>query len=583
MRSRWYFVSSVLLLPAVSAALWVAGTSAQSTVDSESGIYVLTAPGTWGAAQDEAVQKAGGMVTYRHGPSGIGVATSVSPNFVKKVKASGAIAQVNLDEMVQWQEPIQEVELEEEVVTPGDETFINSQWNLVAIEAAGAWDAGYTGSGVRVAILDGGIHKSHVDLDGNLDLAASRSYVPGFTFDQDTGTFWHGTHVAGIVAAEDNGIGTVGVAPGATLIGVKVLHSGSGLFSWLIMAILYAADPVAEGGAGADIINMSLGALFPKGGGPGTGQLIGAVNRAVNYATERNVLVVSAAGNAAFDLDHTASYVQIPAQSGSGIAVSATGPVGYGVGWPSGAMNFRRPASYTNYGNSLVWVAAPGGDFVLPGSDLCAIPRCCGGPAVTFPCWVHDMVVSTARGAPASVATYAWAAGTSMAAPAVSGVAALVKQRFPGISVGDLKNHIAQTADDEGAGGHDPFYGRGFVNARRAATEAGAMSPSPLPESPSAGSATVAADLWLTPRPNPTRAWTAVHFGLPRDTEVSLAIYDVRGRQVRELVSGLQTAGEHRAAWDLRDDANRSVASGLYFAILRAEGRVLKRSIVALR
>jgi subtilisin family serine protease len=58
-----------------------------------------------------------------------------------------------------------------------------------------------------------------------------------------------------------------------------------------------------------------------------------------------------------------------------------------------------------------------------------------------------------------------------MAAPAASGVAALIKQRFPNISVGALKNRLAQSADDEGANGHDPVYGRGFVNARRAVTQ----------------------------------------------------------------------------------------------------------------
>jgi subtilisin family serine protease len=58
-----------------------------------------------------------------------------------------------------------------------------------------------------------------------------------------------------------------------------------------------------------------------------------------------------------------------------------------------------------------------------------------------------------------------------MAAPAAAAVAAIIKQRFPGISVGALKNKLAQTADDEGKKGHDAFYGRGFVNARRAATE----------------------------------------------------------------------------------------------------------------
>ena len=254
------------------------------------------------------------------------------------------------------------------------------------------------------------------------------------------------------------------------IIGVKVLHDGSGDFSWVIQGILYASTPIAEGGAGADIINMSLGAFFPKGGGnTGAGPLIAALNKAVNYAGQRT-LVVSAAGNDYADLDHSGSYVSVPAQSGSGIAVSATGPMGYAVGYPNGATDFRRPASYTNYGNSLVWLAAPGGDFVLPGNDPCTVPRVPSGN-VTVPCWVFDMVMSPVRGSGASISTYSWAAGTSMAAPAVAAVAALAKERFPGMTVGDLKTWLAKTADDEGKIGHDPYYGRGFVNARRAVTE----------------------------------------------------------------------------------------------------------------
>ncbi|HEY3216091.1 MAG TPA: S8 family serine peptidase, partial [Candidatus Eisenbacteria bacterium] len=379
------------------------------------------------------------------------------------------------DQVVQWVEPLREVvadgDLEGEAVTPGDETFINEQWNVQAMECPAAWALGYTGSGARVAVLDGGIWSTHVDLDGNLDVAASRSFVPGFAFNQDVGTFWHGTHVAGIIAAEDNGIGTIGVAPAATIIGVKVLHNGSGTFGQVISGILYAADTQANGGAGADIINMSLGATFQRGGGPGAGQLVSAIARAVNFATDNNVLVVCSAGNSALDLDHTGNVIVVPAQAGSGIAIAATGPVGYAVGWPAGATNFRRPASYTNYGKSLVHVAAPGGDSVLPGSDICSIPRCCGGAPVANFCWAFDMVISSVRGTGASNSTYGFASGTSMAAPVVCGVAALIKQRFPGMLVGDLKAKLAQTADDEGANGTDPYYGKGFVNARRAVTE----------------------------------------------------------------------------------------------------------------
>lgn len=416
----------------------------------------------WSAADTAAVVAAGGQVHYAHS-SGLAIVTSDDPNFAANVNAAGNFQSVTEDIVVQWQKPLRNIAPEELAVTPGNETFIAAQWNLAAVNAQGAWSAGYTGAGVRVAIVDGGIHSTHIDLAANLDVARSVSMVPGFAFNQDVGTFWHGTHVAGIVAAADNGIGTIGIAPGATLIGVKVLHNGSGSFGQVIAGILYASDPIAEGGAGADIINMSLGATFPKGGGPGTGQLIGALAKAVNYASGKGALVVVAAGNDGLDLGQSKSYTSVPAESGSAIAVSSSGPFGFALG----ATNFRSPASYSNYGEGTIWVAGPGGDFQLPGTSLCALPRVPAGLIINQ-CWVFDMVMSTVRGSGASISTYSWSAGTSMAAPAVSAVAALAKQAHPTLSVGGLKNKIKNSADDEGKKGKDQFYGHGYVNAGKA-------------------------------------------------------------------------------------------------------------------
>jgi subtilisin family serine protease len=456
----------ILLIAAVAIATkpvpHAAGAQAEQT-------YVLTA-GNWGAEQETAVTEAGGVVTFRHDQTGIAVVTSSATDFLDRALASKKFSDVGLDQVVQWQQPVPTVELEENAVTPGDETFANAQWNIRAVEAPGAWAAGYDGSGVRVAVIDGAVYNTHQDLDANVDVAASRSFVAGQNFNQDVGTFWHGTHVAGIIAAEDNGLGTIGIAPKATIIGVKALHNGTGSFGAIIAALLYASTPLSEGGAGADIINMSLGATFARGGGnTGAGPLIAALNKAVNYAGQHS-LVVSSAGNDGLDLDHSGSVISVPAQSGSGIAVSATAPVGYAVGFPNGATNFRDLATYSNFGNSTIWVAAPGGDTALPGEALCSIPRIPSG-VVTQPCWVFDMVMSTVRGSGTSTTTYSWASGTSMAAPAATAVAALIKQRFPNISVGALKTKLAQSADDEGKKGHDPAYGRGFVNARRAVTE----------------------------------------------------------------------------------------------------------------
>ena len=253
----------------------------------------------------------------------------------------------------------------------------------------------------------------------------------------------------------------MGIAPQATIIGVKVLQCGSGAFSWVIAGVVYAATPIAEGGAGADIINMSLGAVVPRVGPYAA--LFTAMSRATQYAVQHGVTVIAAAGNDALDLDHTANVFDIPAQSTGVIAVSATGPMGFALG----ATNFDRPASYTNYGQRAISVTAPGGDFALPGNDACTLPRHPSG-TVTAPCWVFDMVMAPCRGSGASNSSYCWAAGTSMAAPAVSGVAALIIGKFGRLSPAQVEARLLQSADDLGKPGNDDFYGGGRVNAYRA-------------------------------------------------------------------------------------------------------------------
>ena len=108
-----------------------------------------------------------------------------------------------------------------------------------------------------MAILDGGIWDQHVDIAPNLDAGRSKSFFPDipFNFDNDPDLFWHATHVAGIVAGADNNdnLGVIGIAPKATLIGVKVLDNGTGSFGQVIDGIVYAATPTKEGGAGAGV------------------------------------------------------------------------------------------------------------------------------------------------------------------------------------------------------------------------------------------------------------------------------------------------------------------------------------------
>ncbi|MBL8325560.1 MAG: S8 family serine peptidase [Rubrivivax sp.] len=432
--------------------------------------FVLSA-NSWGAAQNAAVASAGGTVRYSHA-TGLALVSSDRATFLADVLAGGAVQRGAVDIAVQ-QAPVRTLDMAPELqavpATPNDSFFQHIQWAPQSIGAPAAWAAGYTGKGVRVAVIDGGVYGAHADLAGALDTGAARSFVPGapgscqVRWDCDTGTFWHGTHVSGIVAARaNNGIGVAGIAPESTVVPVKALHGGSGSFGSVIAAILYAAT---EGRA--HIINMSLGAAFTRGGGQandaqGAAELVSAMNRAVNFAGSKGVLVISSAGNDATDFDHTGSLIDTPAQSGNGLAVSATGPLGFALG----ATDFARFSSYSNYGRSIVSLAAPGGDFALPGEAPCTLSRVPSG-TVTIPCWAFDMVLSTSRGTVAA-GGYTWAAGTSMAAPAAAAVAALIKQKNPNISVGALKNKLMNSADDLGKPGSDPFYGRGYLNAARA-------------------------------------------------------------------------------------------------------------------
>ncbi|EQD63515.1 nattokinase, partial [mine drainage metagenome] len=111
------------------------------------------------------------------------------------------------------------------------------QWAVQDVQAPGAWNRGYSGAGVRVAILDSGIDCGNAWLAPNIDFAAAASLVPGEGVCVQPGFYFnHGTHVAGIVAALPSSFGSVGIAPGATLIPVKVLseYTGSGAFSWVL-------------------------------------------------------------------------------------------------------------------------------------------------------------------------------------------------------------------------------------------------------------------------------------------------------------------------------------------------------------
>lgn len=341
-----------------------------------------------------------------------------------------------------------------------DDTRFDLQWGMKAIDAAGAWNAGSRGAGAVVAVLDSGIVCQHADLAANL-LPDSTSFVPGESVCHNIpNAFNHGTHVAGIIAAADNAFGTIGVAPEAKILAVKVLSgvTGSGDFAGIIQGIVYAADH------GANVINMSLGVTdgLPKGGSE-TAELINATKRAAQYAYSRNVLIVASSGNDARDLDHDANTIAFPAQLPGVLAVAATAPEAWGHDLNGADLDL--PASYSNYGQSAVHFAGPGGDFDYPGNENCIVA------GLLRPCWVFDGVFAPGGFVPPNGNLYFWATGTSMAAPHVSGVAALIFGKYPGIKAQKVEQILRQAADDLGKPGKDDFYGQGRVNAANAVAD----------------------------------------------------------------------------------------------------------------
>ncbi|MCB9457599.1 MAG: S8 family serine peptidase [Anaerolineaceae bacterium] len=345
--------------------------------------------------------------------------------------------------------------------TTDDDGYFNMQWGHDAVNVPEAWaQYGATGAGVRVAVLDSGIDATHPDLAPNVNTALSKSFVPGEDWQVQPGFYFnHGTHVAGIIAAADNGFGIIGVAPNAEIMAVKVLseYTGSGDFDWVMNGIVYAANN------GADIINMSLGATLPLFGdcdiyppdecitAREVAELVIAMHRVTRYAYHRGVTIIASAGNDAIDFDHqNPILIDLPAMLPYVVAVSATAPVGWAV---DPTVNLDNLSSYSNYGNVIVDFAAPGGDYILPGDDVCEVD------GVVNYCWVFDMVFSDIPGG------YSWAAGTSMAAPYASGVAALIIGGLGGsASPWQVISIMRAASNDLGAPGKDPLFGYGRVN-----------------------------------------------------------------------------------------------------------------------
>jgi subtilisin family serine protease len=439
---------------------------AQSVSDNNSYV-VLSATNKLPKNLSKALGDANGTLTATIPEIGMAVVSSEDPDFISKASKIKGIQSVFPDFEVQGRDPKMEVvALEGDFGNPpnsGDDDFLfDLQWGHDAVDAPEAWNAGYRGKGVRVFVLDEGIDATHPDLAPNLNTDLSTSFHPTEDWDVQPGLYFnHGTHVAGTIAAADNGIGVIGVAPEAEIVAVKVLSevSGSGLFSWIINGVIYAANNQA------DVINMSLGGGFVKAIGRDAAQLKNAMNRATTYAYQRGATVTVAAGNDALDRDNlsefgpgASSYTVLPADGPNVVQISATAPFGWALDPENTFLD--NPTDYTNFGQSVIDLAAPGGTDEYPGNEICQVA------GITLPCFVFDLVFSTYSEG------WGWAAGTSMAAPHAAGVAALIIGKNGGsMKPSQVISALKRSADDLGKPGKDDYYGNGRVNAYKAVTQ----------------------------------------------------------------------------------------------------------------
>ncbi|ADU29422.1 peptidoglycan-binding protein [Evansella cellulosilytica] len=260
-------------------------------------------------------------------------------------------------------------------------------WGIERVQAPLAWENGFTGKGVKVAIIDTGIDTTHSDLD----IAGCFSATNAPTCEDSDG---HGTHVAGIIGARDNDVGVVGIAPEASIYAARVSNLEGEIWSADIIAAVDWA--ISEG---VDIINMSLG----------SSEYSSILDHALTKANNEGILLVAAAGN------DNKSPVNYPAALPHVIAVSATD-------------KNDKLASFSNIGNEIE-VSAPG----------TSIPS-------TF---INN--------------SYATMSGTSMAAPHVSGVLALMIEANPDLDHVELRKLMHANSMDIGPEGKDHYFGYGLV------------------------------------------------------------------------------------------------------------------------
>ncbi|MGV9276126.1 S8 family peptidase [Streptomyces griseosporeus] len=485
--------ASLGFLPAAASAAPRAASTAEAA---EAGTLAYVVNTSVDHRTLESVKRAvvahGGTIVTTYEKIGVIVVHSANPDFGKEIRAvrgvhsAGATRTAPLKAAGTTDEGAVQLLTKEEAAkvtreaADGQEPLEADQWDLRAIGADKAAKINPGSRNVTVAVIDTGVDDTHPDLAPSFSAAQSANCVGGVA-DTTPGAWrpynpdedYHGTHVAGEIAAARNGVGVAGVAPGVKVAGIKVSDPNDGLFypENVVCAFVFAADH------GVEITNNSYYVdpwLYNCMDDPDQRAIVDAVNRAQLYAQGKGILNLASAGNSNHDLDADAivdetspddatpvtrtidphECFDVPTQLPGVVTVSATG-----------VNNVK--SYYSSYGNGVVDIAAPGGDrkYQIPDTPS-----------------QNGRILSTMPNN-----SYGFLQGTSMASPHAAGVAALLKSTHPWAGPQALQALLKAQADNpgcpasydqDGDGTQDAtceggprvngFYGFGIVNALRA-------------------------------------------------------------------------------------------------------------------
>jgi subtilisin family serine protease len=485
MRRLLFAVACTGVLLAVGSP---AGAAVPDRAAASRSYVVLYRDGTSFAAARLAVRAAGGVLVRENGRVGVALATSFSPTFAADLARQGVVRGVARNKPVGYNAPAVRRRHSAEQLTAAERASVRGltaraaaapaadplgglQWDMAMIHAtpSGSYAVEPGKPGVLVGVLDTGVDGTHPDIAPNFDAALSRNFtvdiplVDGPCADEADASCndpanvdenGHGTHVAGTIASPLNGFGMAGVAPNVRLVNLRAgQDSGYFFLQPSVDALTFAADH------GVDVVNMSYYIdpwLYNCTGNPAdsaTQQLeqrtiIEATTRALRYARQHGVTLVSAAGNEHTDMDHPTeddtspdfppgteyhrtvdnSCLTMPTEGPGVVSVGAVGPS-------------TTKADYSNWGAQGVDVTAPGGYF----RDLFGTPAYRTeatqilGP---YPLNVAEeegtlnpdgtpntpFVVRDCQGT--TCAYYQYIQGTSMASPHAVGVAALIVSHY---------------------------------------------------------------------------------------------------------------------------------------------------------